>query len=1856
MRFKRSISIGLVFILIATVLATLSITNTTAAPPTSGDWLIDASQNEVVDNVNIQMTGNITVNSLGKLTIRNSTITFLMTQNNQYGITINTGGTVVLENCVIESNNTNYRYWFFVNTDSDFNMRYCTVTDVEDGIHILTNVAKVTGCYIRNCDDGLEIVDSNAEIKWNYIYSNDHRGIYIRSPGGTPTSPTIEGNQIYSNMMYGIYIDDSAPYIFNNEIYSNRNPGIRVQDCSSTFQISANSIRYNLGYGIHIERSKPILSQNIIEANSGAGIWVWGDGTTVAEPIINTNTIIGNGGSGIYLDNEYCGLSTQDIQIESNNIYNNRGWGIYARGAYFAETSTDFDDARGIGNRNGRVIQLWHLQVHETVPDDAGFYLFNDKIWTNPVFSGNGYTSYNFGYRGEYEISNDGTTYTYSNYYIIADNTGGPEQDYASFTLNNNMDIAMTLAPAPELEIDDLDWSDPNPNVGDTVTVTIDVRNNGGLAVNNVDVDVYIRYPDGDYKFATRIQAANAPIGTYPANIAQINTDITFQNAGGYEITAIVDPDNDYWEDDDTDNPPTNARTEGINVAGASAFINDIETYTDHPYWAWRSMSEQDSASTDPGQWRTFEVQASKYGGLQDRLLIQETHNNAWDVKISYSGSSSTTNLIPDLDMWSWQTNEWFYIHVRPPTDAPRGSNLNMDLTLVSENYTAAQESFDLDCYVNWIIPADTTETVTGETIADMQYQVKVWGDLDVSSSDWTFNNYPQQQEISIFDGGKATFDDMTITSTDPAFHWRFYVYGDMELTDSDISENDYGIEVYTQDYPANVLIDGCTIHDSNHDGITLDESYAIISNNVIENNQHSGIDGDDAYGNAYIIGNTLRYNDEGIYMRLKSEYRVNAYNNTIYGNTEGIVLDSFTEINTYNNLIYGNTYGIRTYNHADLYSENDVLKMNSNDGINMDSYSTATLVDCSDSYNGRAGIWLTYNAKIDVSDSNVEKNGQFALYATNSDAVVTDSTLTNTAVHGSYNNNDNIMLDWDAHVVVTNVSLDDNRIYINDDNSTLTKQWYLQIQTIDMYGGGVDDVHVEVLDGLDNVVFDGLTEDDGLTPVIISKEITLYNPGNIDYKNHEVSVSNGLDIEQSFVFDFNMIEVIILNYAVKVTPMENEIRADPDTLVTFNFIVANIGLLDDTYDITVAGNISYRAALGKTTIALAAGETTNLTLNLTVPLTVIAYVNETFVVSATSQNDPAAIDAPSVYYRANAFRGIKIVPVHETFNSTPGNNFFSAFEVSNLGNVQPDGYDFSASVQGTRLNDPTITVTPADADMVEWETITVLVNVSVANGTLTGIDQLTLEAVNKDFVNNQISEEATVSLLVDQVFVVDIDRPEAIEIVAGDSDTYDVNITNIGNGPDIVKITSDSEYLSFDMDLIPMQPLEAVDFQMTVTIPLDMDTTVMVVNIIAECADNLTFYYFNLTLNIAARIHGLEIVTPFDTIDLEQGFLKTFTVTLDNEGNTWETAVLTYSGVSWTGAFDEDTLIILLGGTADTGFTLQVPEGFPVGEQELLLTATYAGAVATKTITINVIEKDVEFVWSEVPGQDPVIRGEYRTIKLTLTNTGNYTTTAYLSIVERSALSTLDIYIVTLAPGGSQEITLKITFPEDFEPDTYDVQVIATYGYNNTKSANAAVELDVETAWAGTIALIIIMLLLGIIIGALVLFFLAKQGLLPGVAKKDEDEEKDGEEGDGLKKVKKKVKKKKIQAGPAMEGGEMPLGEGELPPGVTVGEDGELVYSEEEQMSPDEMLDQQEGGEGLLPEEEMDIKDEISALAEEEGVVDSVEEEIETMDELDADIQAMIEQEDTDPVMQEMEPMEEETNVDDVDVTLPEE
>ncbi len=1788
---KQAISLLIVILMIAGALVIFT-GSTIADPPATGDWTIAESTTETVSDQTILMTGNITVVSLGTLNLDNCTIIFDCTFDNQYWFDVQTGGSLTMTNCVVKSNNASNRYSFWIQASSQATVSFTGIRDVHNGLELHSNSASLSFCDITNSDVGVHVYASDPTIDNCVIKNNDNQGIYVH----TGSSPTITNNHVKMNNHYGIYVHEGTPDIEDNDISTNSHNGIYCVNTAGAFAITDNRIRYNEGQGITLEQSSPTISLNTIDANQGNGIYVLGSSSTNSNPTISNNDITGNGGDGIEFDNIYISATTND-----NNIYNNFGWGIQSYGGMFTDSNNIYLDANGLGNRWGRIHQMWYLEVNSDAA--AGFYMFNPNFSNGVIYCGRIDLDYWDQYWTEYEWYNDNTYLTMGTYEVVGDRTGNDQMDSATTDLTTNTVIDLIMADAPDVSVTAITWGG-TPGTGDTETITFDITNDGDLDAADSEVDVYLQDPNGDITYLTRL----TPGAISASATVQDTYDITFAGGGTYTIIADCDPDNDYWEEDDTEPSSPyfyqDVYSETITIDGYSVYIEDLITYINEPYWNWRSMTANDRVSVYPGSWRSYRLYVENYRGSSDTVNIIETHNTDWNVIFSTDSNPSTATPITQFSLNGWQ-NRYVWVHTQPPDPAPRGSNLNLDITLQSDNDNTITDDIIITSYADWVIPEGTTETVSAET-QTMDYNVYVSGTLNLDQVDWTIHNYPMEKHITILDGGMGDFNDVMFTSSDDAYEWHFYVYGDLDLTLSEIYYSDYGIEVYTDDYPANVNIEGNTIMYSNNDGIVLNEAYAVIKDNIISNNQDAGIDGQNSWGSALITGNTFENNQQGISMRLKSDQEVVVSNNEFMYNNEGLLIDSFADVISSNNEFYFNNYGIQVADHAILHSTNDLMRVNLNDGLWMNSYAQAVCYDMTITHNAQRGIRAQYRSHLAVHDSNIISNHYMALHLDESDAIIEDTIIGESVWHGVYNGDDDFLLETGSDLTLTNCTFDRDRIYYTDTESTVTVEWYLQVHALDSLSMGVLNLPTTIEDGLSNQVFNGTTDSSGYTSTIASKEVILSPAGDTDYSLHTITVTNGNDIVETVTLTANMVVDVVLDYAVDLEILNRIRAADPLEDVVFDLQVTNVGDLNDTFDLFVVGNDTWNPVLEQTTVSLDPAATTTVTLTLTVPQKALADLNESFAVTAESNSDEGRYETINVFIVVNKVWDVEVIPIDDEANILPSTYIHKMFRVTNTGSV-PDTYTITAPVASWMS---AATVDVSSVTLLPWDSVEVTVNVTCAAGVQVGTQALTLSATGTG-----VSDLALVNMGILQVYSAAMTIP-TVSLVAGEQGTYTVTLDNTGNGDDIIKISDDSAYVEFDMDYASVNWDSSVDLTMTVMPALGLNTSTEVVTITLLHADEVTTTQLTFDLSIIARDYNITLSAPFTAIELEQGSYKTFDVSILNSGNARDVITLSYSGVTWMGGFENTTFDIDIDGSDSTGFWLQVPEWMAVGNYTLNLIATFSGQTYTLPITIDVIEKDYELTWTLGEQKSPA-QGQAKVTTLTLRNSGNYTTTAYLSVSDLMGFGTIDIESVELDPGATQTVLLTVSIPTGFTDisDPYAITVTANYGYNATKSADQQVDINIKekdpepiiwTVLSGVLAGIIC-LIVGLLIGFVVVKMMAG-----GSKAEDDAPEEEAPPEEETPKKRKPMKKKVIE------------GDEEVPEGEDVGPgkldelpDGEMEEMEEMEEMPAEGVEtwSTEGGEA---EGEMEpIDDGEMEPMDEPGDIEPMEE-MDAMDEMD--------------------------------------
>jgi len=151
------------------------------------------------------------------------------------------------------------------------------------------------------------------------------------------------------------------------------------------------------------------------------------------------------------------------------------------------------------------------------------------------------------------------------------------EEVVESDETNNDYTYVFSVL-APDLIIDTITWSPENPSVGDKVTFTVTIKNQGYITARFSQVDFHIDGASRGYQDVPRIDAGAAVTKTF--------TWIT--RAGSHEIKAIADSNNVVTESDETNNEKTvtfstatpDLIIQTITWSPASPSVGDAVTFT----------------------------------------------------------------------------------------------------------------------------------------------------------------------------------------------------------------------------------------------------------------------------------------------------------------------------------------------------------------------------------------------------------------------------------------------------------------------------------------------------------------------------------------------------------------------------------------------------------------------------------------------------------------------------------------------------------------------------------------------------------------------------------------------------------------------------------------------------------------------------------------------------------------------------------------------------------------------------------------------------------------------------------------------------------------------------------------------------------------------------------------------------------------------------------------------------------------------------------------------------------------------------------------------------------------------------
>jgi len=362
---------------------------------TSGDWIIESGDSVSWEDATIILTGNLIVQSGGVLDLTNVEVRVNCSTDGEFGIFVESGGSLRFQNGVITSMNQNRHYK--LEFDGSVLLESVSVSEVygnpmdpwDYGIMLRSDDISILNSTFYNCrGDVLQVVSSSPLIRGNTFYQNSGAAILcdgVSSPllqsntisrqdfgiiSAYYASPVIDGNTIFDITDNGIILNGfQRPVVSNNTIYQCLNGMLLWY---SNAQIENNVIHHcDAGYNIKVD-SDATISSDMIRGHEYTGISVNGSRLLVKDTTVQGSTYDGlrvfnnsrvelvdtlvqtNGDDGLQITSAF-------VELTRSTVKDSGGDALYLRDQAYAELrdSTVSGNADGPGGSDGD----WHLSI-----------------------------------------------------------------------------------------------------------------------------------------------------------------------------------------------------------------------------------------------------------------------------------------------------------------------------------------------------------------------------------------------------------------------------------------------------------------------------------------------------------------------------------------------------------------------------------------------------------------------------------------------------------------------------------------------------------------------------------------------------------------------------------------------------------------------------------------------------------------------------------------------------------------------------------------------------------------------------------------------------------------------------------------------------------------------------------------------------------------------------------------------------------------------------------------------------------------------------------------------------------------------------------------------------------------------------------------------------------------------------------------------------------------------------------------------------------------------------------------------------------------------------------------------------
>jgi len=312
------------------------------------------------------------------------------------------------------------------------------------------------------------------------------------------------------------------------------------------------------------------------------------------------------------------------------------------------------------------------------------------------------------------------------------------------------------------------------------------------------------------------------------------------------------------------------------------------------------------------------------------------------------------------------------------------------------------------------------------------------------------------------------------------------------------------------------------------------------------------------------------------------------------------------------------------------------------------------------------------------------------------------------------------------------------------------------------------------------------------------------------------------------------------------------------------------------------------------------------------------------------------------------------------------------------------------------------------------------------------------------------------------QPFGVGLSPDQANHGSAGQTVAYTLWITNTGHMADDFDLTATGQTwtTTLSTSLVSLAPSASAVFTASVAIPpgaADQETDSVNITATSQGDSSKTASAALTTTSVSTPVHGVAL-SDDDSLSGPAGGQVIYTLTISNTGNVVDIFDLLPTGNGWTTTLSSQVVTLAAGGSQEVTITVLIPPGAVDQETDTVnITATSQGessVTASAVLTTTSVSAPVYGV--ALSGDDSLSgpTGGQVIYTLTISNTGNVVDTIDLLPTGNSWTTTLSTQVVTLAAGGSQEVTITVLIPPAAAPLSSDqVSIQASSRHDGSKN-----------------------------------------------------------------------------------------------------------------------------------------------------------------------------------------------------------